>query len=455
MAKKVFIAYDFEIKGDLTLNLEAVAEEPGDGYIVEWPGAPDGRSQGATWKDIVEPRIGWCDRLLAFADLPNANVGFELGYALARGKQAAIARVREKLPPWLERPPLNGFICQRAETVDAICALLRAEHWVTPPPEPISGDGILALCPPGSAVARKIDPAWQWRLPHKHGWDLHDIPELFHQVGRVVWIISSHNEGPEGRDGAENSALAILARYTLGRGLTLDVFHHVDARKVIDIAARNEPFATLEHLRSLLASTAKEHEQTRAAQQGPGEPATPIAAAVRPKDLRPLPEDDWSAMQLPRFIGRDRELVDAQVALNAVVAGDPSAARVWWVHGFGGMGKSWFLRRFGVDAARATPELGVLLVDWDSATWREPLTGEPASPADLYRAIAYRLAQVRGVAAANPYWLAEARVEAAAENHRALERDFDASLMRACFGGTHRERAIRPAASESSHRKRR
>ena len=88
----------------------------------------------------------------------------------------------------------------------------------------------------------------------------------------------------------------------------------------------------------------------------------------------------------------------------------------------------------GVDAARATPELGVLLVDWDSATWREPLTGEPASPADLYRAIAYRLAQVRGVAAADPYWLAEARVEAAAENHRALERDFDASLMRACLG---------------------
>ena len=166
-------------------------------------------------------------------------------------------------------------------------------------------------------------------------------------MGRVVWIISSHNEGPEGRDGAENSALAILAGYALGRGLTLDVFHHVDARKVIDIAARNEPFATLEHLRSLLASTAKEHEQTRAAQQGPGEPATPIAAAVRPKDLRPLPEDDWNAMQLPRFIGRDRELVDAQVALNAVVAGDPSAARVWWVHGFGGMGKSWFLRRFG------------------------------------------------------------------------------------------------------------
>src|SRR4030095_10431623 len=83
MAKKVFIAYDFEIKGDLTLNLEAVAAEPGDGYIVEWPGAPNGRSQGATWKDIVEPRIGWCDRLLAFADLPNANVAFELGYSLA------------------------------------------------------------------------------------------------------------------------------------------------------------------------------------------------------------------------------------------------------------------------------------------------------------------------------------------------------------------------------------
>src|SRR6185436_8365528 len=105
-------------------------------------------------------------------------------------------------------------------------------------------------------------------------------------------------------------------------------------------------------------------------------------------------------------------------------AGEASAARVWWIHGFGGMGKSWFLRRLAVEGVKVQPDLGVLLVEWDSKTWREPLTGEPIVPADIYRAIAYRLAQARGVAAADPFWLAQSRVEAAAETHRALERDF-------------------------------
>lgn len=435
MEKKVFIAYDFEIQGDLTLNLEAIAEDPGDGLAVEWPGAPDGRSQGAVWKDVVEPRIGWCDRLLAFADLPNANVGLELGYALARGKQAAIARVREALPAWLERPPMIGFLCKRATTVDAIRALLREEEWVTPPREPVRGDGVLALAPPGSAVARQIDPAWNWRRPEKRGWDLHDVPELFDKIGRVVWIISSHSEGPEGRDGADNAALAILAGYALGRGLTLDVFHHVGAREVVDVAARNEPFDGLKKLLALLEFVVEDHAKSLAAKQAihptQEQQALLTAEASRPADLRPLPNDEWATVQMPRFIGRERELVDTKASVTSVAAGDDSAARVIWVHGFGGMGKSWFLRRLAIDAVQVQPELGVLLIDWDSVVWRDPLAGEPAVPADVFRTVAHRLAQVRGVAAADPFWLGQARVEAAAETHRALERDFDAGLLRA------------------------
>ena len=42
------------------------------------------------WKTIVEPEIRMCDRLMAFVDLPNANVGFEVGYGLGLGKPVAL-----------------------------------------------------------------------------------------------------------------------------------------------------------------------------------------------------------------------------------------------------------------------------------------------------------------------------------------------------------------------------
>ena len=83
------------------MSLTPVAESPPDGYRVEWPGSPEVRAQGAIWRDIVEPGIDRCERLAAYVDLPNANVGFEVGYALGRRKAVALLRVRPELPTWL------------------------------------------------------------------------------------------------------------------------------------------------------------------------------------------------------------------------------------------------------------------------------------------------------------------------------------------------------------------
>ena len=165
MPRKVFIAYDFDIKGTLTVNLEAVKKRAPKDFEVEWPGSPGDKSQGAIWKDIVHPGIRWCDRLLAFVDLPNANVGFELGYALGLEKQAALARVRGDLPAWLNKPPLNGFICEKADTPEEIRNLISCEKWVNPPEAPVAGDRVLLLCPhhSGAAFLEEIDPAWGWR----------------------------------------------------------------------------------------------------------------------------------------------------------------------------------------------------------------------------------------------------------------------------------------------------
>jgi hypothetical protein len=145
MSKKVFIAYGFEIKGNLTGNLEAVEKRPPKDSEVEWSGSPGDKSQGAIWKDIVHPRIGECDRLLAFVELPNANVSFELGYALGLQRQAALARLMGDLPAWLNKPPLNGFICEKADTPDAIRALMSYEKWVNPPKPPVRGDDVTGV----------------------------------------------------------------------------------------------------------------------------------------------------------------------------------------------------------------------------------------------------------------------------------------------------------------------
>src|SRR5262245_12655838 len=101
MLTKTFIAYDFEIGGTLPHNLAGVSAKPPDGCVVKWPGSPDGLTQGSIWKTIVQPEIRTCDRLLAFVDLPNANVGFEVGYGLGLGKGVGLACTRPSLPAWL------------------------------------------------------------------------------------------------------------------------------------------------------------------------------------------------------------------------------------------------------------------------------------------------------------------------------------------------------------------
>ena len=238
---------------------------------IEWPGYPGDKSQGAIWKDIVHPRIRWCDRLLAFVDLPNANVAFELGYALRLEKQAALARVRAHLPVWLCKPPLDGFICAKADTPDGIRALIDNATWVNLLKPPALGDGVLLLCPhrSGAWLLEEIGPAWSWRQIEKEGWDLHDVPEIFSDIGRVVWIIAAHDEGPEGRDREENATLAILAGYAHARQLPVDIFQQTDTRVVADVISRRQPFSSHDRLVPLLKAIADEQQRIIAAKTAP------------------------------------------------------------------------------------------------------------------------------------------------------------------------------------------
>jgi tetratricopeptide (TPR) repeat protein len=92
------------------------------------------------------------------------------------------------------------------------------------------------------------------------------------------------------------------------------------------------------------------------------------------------------------------------------------------------MGKSWFLHRARLLKAAA---VRALVVDWDSSVWRAPLTGEPRCAAELFEPIALRLAQVCGIEAADPYWLARAHVKAQAHAHRDLRDRFEDAIRHA------------------------
>ncbi len=436
---RVFIAYDFEISGMLPANLDRVSVKPPDGYSVNWPGSPDGLTQGAIWKTVVQPEISQCDRLLAFVDLPNANVGFEVGYGLGLGKMVALARLSKTLAPWLSQPPFNGFLCPLLETPEQIRAEIRlpADKWIQLPPVSAGGSGVLVLCPDrtGAAFLEVIPPEWGWHALPTSGWDLHDLPDHLEGIGLVVWVITPHNEGQDGRDGRENAALSVVAGYAEARpDLDLRVLQAKNARAVVDVVASRTEFSNSDDLLKSLERLKTEWDAKHVASRtdSPAESST----VERPR-IEPLPFDDWSDIPA-RFIGRQLQLNDVAEALEGLHhrarTGRPPtgsrAVKVIWVHGFGGMGKSWFLHRARLQAGTG---LRALIIDWDSPVWRFPLTSEPRCAADLFETIAYRLMQTCGEPAADPYWTAKARVRSRFGEHRRLHDRFNGQLALAAL----------------------
>jgi len=439
---RVFVAYDFNIRGTLPGCRTAVAKSPPKGFDVEWPGAPDSKSQGEIWKDIVQPGIATCDRFLAFLDLPNANVGYEIGYAVGTGKRVALARVRADSPSWLNEPPMNGFLCPQSETPDDIRRIITSDHWIHVVGRPTPGEGVLLLCPSrtGGAYLEQIDDAWGWRKPPSDGWDLHGLPSRLEGIGLVLWIIVPHNEGDAGRDGKENAALSVVAGYAQAqRGIDVIVLSHASARQVADIVARRTPFADDESFeekaKTAVVGWRREREMGQVAVSSPGAmtPRTPVP--LRPRSLESLPHDTWPETKA-RFIGRQRQLIDAEEAVNGLrirfdlrrEAPGSQGVKLIWVHGFGGMGKSWFLHRVRCDAVETIPGLCALVVDFDprpANAWRQPLRDLPKRAEDAFEAIAYRLAQRLGVGASDAYWLAKAQVAASAPEYRRLYDRFN------------------------------
>src|SRR5262249_48063419 len=172
---------------------------------------------------------------LAFLDLPNANVGFEIGYAVGRGKRATLARINPTSAPWIERPPLNGFFCSHLAHPQKIRDQIQSDHnWFQLPDALTGGTEVLVLCPDqGAAYLEEIPDEWEWRPLPPSGWDLTGLPEKLNGIGLVVWVITPHHEDARtaGRDGSENAALSVIAGYAEARPeLTLRILLDEDLR---------------------------------------------------------------------------------------------------------------------------------------------------------------------------------------------------------------------------------
>ena len=435
MPVTTFIAYDFEIAGTLPGNLEGVSGKPPPGHIVRWPGNPEDKTQqGAIWKTVVQTGIQQADRLLAFVDLPNANVGFEVGYGLGLGKAVGLARTREILAPWLSDPPLNGFLCLRLGTPKEIREAVAspADKWIqlTDPPAP--GTGVLVLCPArtGAVYLEELPPEWNWRTLPDTGWDLHTLPTHLAGIGLVLWVVTPHDDGPSGRDGRENAALSVVAGYVAARtGIELKVLQARAARVVVDVVATQTPFGSVKEFCKHL-DTIKAEWDAKHAPRPVGVTAVPTGPD-RPR-IDPLPADDWNIIPA-RFLGRQLQLSDSADAVEGLLhrarTGEAPtggrAVKVIWVHGFGGMGKSWFLHRARLQAGATVRSI---IVDWDSTVWRAPLVSEPRCAGDVFEVIAYRLAQTLDPTAADPYWSARDRVRHCGEQNRLLRSRFDGQL---------------------------
>jgi hypothetical protein len=201
---------------------------------------------------------------LAVLDEANADVGFQVGLALALQRPVALLTQRTAHRASADRPPLNGLL-QPPRSFDAATVAETVQRlrdggpgaWCHLPERPTGGDGVLLLWPEGrrgELYEGALPPASPRRLP-VDGWALDGLPRQLTGVGRVVWVVPQPEPGE--RDGGENARLAVVAGYCHGLGVELHVLVEEPpdpaARALVDLHGLRKAWYGVEQLRELLA----------------------------------------------------------------------------------------------------------------------------------------------------------------------------------------------------------
>ena len=159
---------------------------------------------------------------------------------------------------------------------------------------------------------------------------------------------------------------------------------------------------------------------------------TPGKPREEPPPARPINEE---SEYFKRFVGRERLLADFRLAMDGltpsgVTESSRRAPRLWWVHGFGGMGKTTFLRRACVEVKHNyAGVIAYALIDWGPYSLRlTPLTATPKTPEEMFRPIAQRVAQCYGTDVLERFWSALDDVARHHDEHRDLHFRFDGAV---------------------------
>jgi len=324
-----FIIWDMQTR-DLRLMLEFLPEP----YTV--PGLSPGG--GALAWQVFDKGIRQADRVVAFLDLPNANVGFELGFAFGcDGKPVALVETRQgNREGWETRPPLAGLLHTVVRRFQDLRDL--PQEIFTPGPvwKP-GGDITLFLCPgggpSGSALVYDTRASFpEWRYLSQQGWNLVSMPERLRDVGAVVWVITDYAEGADVRDGAENAGNAIVAGFTYARGANLTVLRHESARRVVDVEAQERVFKGKSDFRDLLKEVAQRSAQVK--------PSTAGAIDYRPyleEKLQGFVGRDWLAAKVDNFLDindRGYVVIEALPGMGKSTFAARLVRRSGWPHHF-------------------------------------------------------------------------------------------------------------------------
>ncbi len=379
-AKRVFILRDFEIEGIKNI-LEYLKESPPAGYRVEVPGLGSQLAMGRIFEDQVRRQIEGAAKGIALLDKPNANVAFELGYALGKGIPTALACVRKPRPEWLaSQVPFKGCFVASVPTLSRWKELVQAEEseWIQVEVVEAASEDTLFLCSLEAGETYhsvREDMGLGWGVLDPQGWGWPQLGEKLRGYGRLVWTISPAPAGAD-RDGPENTAAAVVAGYGLATGRELIVLRSDEARPVADVEPIEQVFESLSDYQRMLERLAAPPEARRASEGGEAEDAV---AAYREylvaahehlipffdADQRPLDEvfvsvriaaGPESRQLVPEGSGRGKaELFQRELKLRELLELDPakdgqtddeaSISGRWVLLGEPGAGKSTLCRQ--------------------------------------------------------------------------------------------------------------
>ena len=238
--KRVLILRDFSVTA-MNPTLEYLQEDGVGDWEVEVPGYGTELTRGRIFRDFVAPAIDSAHKILALTERANANVAFEVGYALGRSKPTILCSCELDGPSWSEQePPFQGWGIERVAEPELLEETIRSGKGYTSGETPQEGTDTLFLCPStgqGKIYHRlKEQVCPEWRCPKPTGWNLSNLPGQLAGISRVVWMIIPPPNGVGERDGPANTAMAAIAGYAEAHSIELVVLRSNDARHVADVA---------------------------------------------------------------------------------------------------------------------------------------------------------------------------------------------------------------------------